>query len=419
MGKIEDIVFNHFIDSSDFNGIYIGKLFENSNLNEEQFLAEIETLIRNETISLQFVNLSGNPSIIRLRNYDIETQLRQLKKHRLNDICVYPSQAYLAENRDVSSFNDRPYSQLLALGEAQLKPIFFELNVLERYFNDPRYEFVFRDYSGEIYISHDFYESDDMAEKDKVFLQTFGLGYAESGKRVVAVFLRYLRNLSAEHQTFWKTKEITTKCKILEEYYKNKVLGAWTTSYSVYTAFIEELKLINILSEKIGKPKLFHKTFEENRPKEFTFFLSPTKKNYENFIHTLDKMLSDNISIKFFEGDIELFEFRDLGNGVAERKNKNTIRLLEEWLKDNVKELNDDDFREFINPFRQIRKERNPLAHSIREDAYDEKYNQQQTDIMMRVYNSLYSLRVILSEHPEVKDFSVPKWLDEGQIKPF
>jgi hypothetical protein len=159
-------------------------------------------------------------------------------------------------------------------------------------------------------------------------------------------------------------------------------------SYSVYTAFIEELKLINILSEMIGKPSLFRNTFEKNRPKEFTFFLSPTKRNYENFIHILDIMLSDNINKKFFEGDVELFEIKDLGNGVAERITKGTIRLLEEWLKENIN-LKSEGFEKFISPFKQIRKERNPRAHSIREDEYDEKYNQQQTEIMMRVYDSL------------------------------
>lgn len=91
-------------------------------------------------------------------------------------VCVYPSQKYLSENRNINEFQDLPYSRKLAFAEPHLKPIFFEIEVLERYFKDPRYSFEFEDYSGQISYELDEEDKPLVKERDMIFLKTFGLG---------------------------------------------------------------------------------------------------------------------------------------------------------------------------------------------------------------------------------------------------
>src|SRR5690606_19984049 len=70
-------------------------------------------------------------------------------------ICVYPTKEYLKENRDLSEFGYAKYTSALALAEPQLSFRFFETDVLERYSNDPRFDFEFNDFSGRISCKYD------------------------------------------------------------------------------------------------------------------------------------------------------------------------------------------------------------------------------------------------------------------------
>ncbi len=79
-------------------------------------------------------------------------------------------------------------------------------------------------------------------------------------------------------------------------------------------------------------PTLFKKVYKENLLKEFTFFLRPTLKNCNSFIHLLDKLISENLNKKFFADDLELEEKIYHKNREFEIRKKNTLALLEEWL---------------------------------------------------------------------------------------
>ena len=86
----------------------------------------------------------------------------------------------------------------LALGEAQLTPVFFELSALEPYYRDPRYLFHYADMGGRISIRDEASRSSDVHDRDKIFLQTFGIAYDGYRNRVVVVYLRYLADLSRD-----------------------------------------------------------------------------------------------------------------------------------------------------------------------------------------------------------------------------
>jgi hypothetical protein len=343
--KILNKVFDFFIKSRDFNGIPLTRLAEEIQLDYNTLIDIVKSEVSNDNVSIQS---SINPHIISLGHFDIETQHKILdeaknkKTEKLNaalnisfdshPVCVYPSQKYLLDKRDIAEFRNTPFTKKLALGEPQLKPYFFEIEVLERYFKDPRFHFEFKDYSGQISYSEDENQIPLVSESDQIFMQNFGLGVDENKDRVAVVYLRYLKDLTPEHQTFWESKEAKRNCQMLSEYYINTIEGNWTNSYSVFSGFIGEQKALNDLSKELFEVPMFDKTFEkENRPKEFTFFFNPTLKNYHDLVSLLDKMVSENINKDFFKKqNVDIYEIREIENGLVERKEKGTLRLLEE-----------------------------------------------------------------------------------------
>ena len=289
---------------------------------------------------------------------------------------------------------------------------------MEKYFRDPRYHCYFGDRDGSISVKEKHYSSDDMSEKDKVLLQTFGIGYDERRRRVVVAFLRYLADLSPEHQQIWKAQEVTGKCTVNSDYLRASILGAWPENYSVYEALIQEQVEINKLTSMIGKPVLFKVTFEEDkRPIEFSAMLRPTFQNLQDFAHSLDKMLSENINRDFFRGDTPLEDRIEASDGSIERRQLGTITLLERWLSTKYRTGGGEDAsREVVEPFREVRKMRQPAAHNLAKDEYDPSFPNQQDEPLGRVKQSLTKLRLIFSSHPKAKGYTAPEWLDGSKI---
>lgn len=439
-------VFDFFVNSRDYNGIPVSTLAENMEVEYNDVLPILRELVEEDIVSLQS---SINPHIIGIGHYKKEEQFEFLKAAEKNKkeivetikphsnspdiemptiqivsesvpLNAYPSPTYLKQHRDVSKMESAPFAKRLALGEPQLTPIYFEIDVLERYFTDPRYNFGFHDYSGQISYHETEEQKTSLKEPDQVFLQTFGLGVDKERERVVVVYLRYLNDLTPEHQIYWNTKLYDNECEMRYEYYQNTILGEWSTGHSVFSAFIEEQRLINKMSEAITGKKLFRKTFEKGQqPKEFTFFTSPTLRNYEEFISLLDKMLSHNINKNFFKGELELDELIPVSAGVVERKPKGTLRLLEEWLRKNYRLRNEEGYEMLFAPFKKARSERQNPAHKISENEYDKKYFRKQMDLMKEVYFSMDGLRQILGQHPKAKDIEIPDWIKNGNVKEF
>ncbi|ATL48832.1 hypothetical protein COR50_17595 [Chitinophaga caeni] len=434
--KIQTIVYDFFVNSSDFNGIPLRNISQNLNIEYEASIDLIKELVIEDIISIQS---STNPHIIGFQHYPIDSQIRILEEakktkeviHSFGDfkissedtefpICLYPSKIFLSKNRTLAEFGNACYTQQLALGEPHLKPIFFEIEVLDRYSNDPRFDFKFEDYSGRISCKYDENEKPIVRDEDDIFLKTFGLGFDENGNRLAVVYLRYLKDLTAEHQIYWKSREKSGNCKMLEEYHQNTIQGNWSSSYSIFSGFIGEQKCINDLTELIFSKALFRKTFEEeNRPKEFTFFFTPTLKNYNDFILLLDKMISENINKDFFEGKAELFEYKELGNGLVEKQSKGTLQIFEEWLTSVFNVEGDGTISELFKPLKKIRRERQNPAHRISENQYDLKFTDKQKQIISDAYSVFRNLRNIFHQHPKAKSFEIPNWLENGKIKTF
>lgn len=424
------------MDSSDFNGIPLRNISKELKMDYEDSIDLIKELVVEDIISIQS---STNPHIIGFKHYPVDSQIQILEEAKKTTetvhsygvitmvsedtefpICLYPSKNYLQEKRDLSTFNNAFYTKQLALGEPHLKPVFFEIEVLDRYFNDPRFDFDFEDYSGQISCKYDENEKPIVREEDDIFMKTFGLGFDENGNRLAVVYLRYLKDLTDEHQVYWRSKEKSGNCKMLEEYHQNTIQGDWTFSYSIFSGFLGEQKCINDLTELVFSKPIFKKTFEkDNRPKEFTFFFTPTLKNYNDFILLLDKMISENINKDFFDGKVELFQFIKLEDGIVERQSKGTLQLFEEWLNSVFNVKGNGAVSELFKPLKKVRRERQNPAHKINENQYDKQFIEKQKEVMNEVYSVFRNLRNIFHQHPKARNFEIPDWLENGKIKTF
>lgn len=435
--KITDKIFDFFVNSNDFNGIPLRQISDYFKIGYKDSIDLIKDLVIENKVTIQS---STNPHIIGFQKYPIDIQIKILDdakstkatKRKIGKItfssentefpiCLYPTRDLLEKKRDLTKVRDFPYTLELSLSEPQLKPIYFEIEALDRYFNDPRYDFEFKDYTGRISCDYDENDKLIVREEDKIFIKTFGLGFDSKDNRVAVVYLRYLKGLTKEHQIFWKSRELNDECRMVKEYYDNTIQGNWTFSYSFFTGFIGELKLLNDFSIAIFDKPLFRKNFDkENRPKEFTFFFTPTMKNYHSFVSLLDKMMSENINKDFFKGKVELFDFIELENNLVERKPKGTIRLLEEWLQLKFNASNQEALNEIIfKPFRKVRSERQSPAHRISTNVYDKIYIEKQKDLIEKSYESIRALRHIFQQHKKGKDVTIPDWLENGEISIF
>lgn len=430
---IENFVFRYFVESLDFNGLPLRTFSTEFKIDYEHSINIIKELVSQDRISIQS---STNPHIIHSRHYDTDIQLKildQAKTFTVSEIkigeisfleestefpiCLYPSPTLLKQKRDVK--NLPIYTQLLALGEPQLKPLFFEIEVLERYLADPRYHFKFEGYCGKISIRSDDDGNPLVREEDRAFVKTFGLGYDKDGNRLAVAYLRYLNDLSAEHQAYWKSKEVTEEeCVMVKEYYQNTIEGTWVSTVPIFEAFLGELACINDLTSKIFGIKLFNKDFKINEcPVEFTYFFIPTSKKYYDFISLLDKMISDNINNDFFKGVIEPYDLIEIEPGIKEKRTKGTLKLLEEWLTLHIQFNDQDALIRLLRPFKNVRKERQTPAHKITINTYDKTYFAKQKQVMTEVWTSMATLRKILQSHPKGKSVEIPSWLDKCKVR--
>jgi len=297
---LEEIV-NFYMKSHDFNGFPATSLDAN-----DKSVQTIIDLIQERKIELHRGDRHPNPHIKAFVVEDKAEQIRKIKRDGIEG-CLYPTVEYLRDTVDQD--NNKPFTSMLIRGEPQLSFKAFDLSILESYRNDPKYAYETDDVCGSISVSDKYYDSTEMEDRDKVFLQTFGYCYDDNMTRAVAVFLRYLSDLSPEHQKVWYAKLLDGDFKLHPDYYKTSIIGDFPERVSIFDAFLEEQNQINNMSEKIGKPPLFKNNYKAyERPRHFGFLIRPTRKEYHDFVHLLDKLLSDNINRDFFKGDVKLNE---------------------------------------------------------------------------------------------------------------
>lgn len=400
-----ETVTRFYLDSADFNGLPVRELAPLT----PDVVEGIRAAIAANTVSVNFGDRHPNPHINAFDPEPIKEQLRKLETSNLEGACLYPTEDHLRSVVPSDASIDRPFTRRLMLGEPQLRFSVFDTAVLETYRNDPRYLFLTDDISGRISITDEQDESETMAESDNVLLQTFGFAYTKERTRAVAVFLRYLHDLTAEHQQIWNARRLTGDFNLHPDYARESG-GEWARGVSTLTAFLEEMHEVNALCEMIGRSRLFRNEYDgDKRPKRFTFLLRPSRDEFQSFVLLLDKMISDNINVAFFGTDIPRTD--EDGN------QRGTLRLLQEWLERRVRLPDPTPRDELLEAFKTVRKLRMRPAHAIEADEFSPEYVEQQRHLMVKVYRAMQTLRLILQGHPKAEGYA-PELDEDREIWP-
>lgn len=407
---------NFFLDSHDFNGIPALTLAADLGGDWQGIREELRPLVEKDMIGLIDEETDVNPHIIRRGFEPIQNQLTKLDKEKPTYMCIYPRPSVLREVVDNTKFDGTPYGLELSLGEPQLSYRSFDLSVLEFYRNDPRYRYETDDIKGRIY-----YDSDELEEKDKAFLETFGFSYDTDFNRAVAVFIRYLYDLTPEHQQIWKNKELTGDFKLHPDYYRNTIIGDWGGRIPICSAFLKELHIINQMAEAMGRPPLFRDDFGgygDRRPKRFGFLIRPTLEEFNAFALLFDKMVSDNINKGFFMNEVPYETELEREDGKIQVVQKGTLQILDDWMRKYWKPSDWEPWKESIAAFKHLRKLRQQPAHSVKEDVFDQEYFKRQRQLIIKVYTAVSNIRLIFTNHPKVQTsgIEVPDWLFKGEI---
>jgi hypothetical protein len=260
-----------------------------------------------------------------------------------------------------------------------------------------------------------------MAERDQVLLQSFGFSFDANLNRAVAVFLRYLADLSPEHQQIWKTKELSEPHHLHPDYFRYSILGDWGERFPIFVAFPTEIHLLNRMAKAMGRPNLFRQDFGEygeNKPLRFTFLVRPTLEEFNQFVLLLDQMISDNLNKDFFRNDVALEMEKQRADGKIVVQAKGTLTILNDWLRKYFRTPEWKLWEESLKCLREIRKLRQKPAHAVNENVFDQKYIKDQRELMIRAYSALRVLRSIFAKHPHVKAarIEIPSWLEKGLI---
>jgi hypothetical protein len=385
--ELLEAVTRHYLDSGDFNGLPL-RLVEGA---ADDVKATVERLMRAGRIVLDFGDRHPNPYILAFASEPVDEQIAKLHKtDDLTHVCAYPSPSALADAVNVAEFAGRPFTLLLAQGRPQLEPVFFDLMILEEYRNDPRYSYSTSDVEGHI----SYRDGEHLHEQDQILLQTFGFAVDRDNlRRYVGVYLRYLSDLTPEHQQRWASRQLTGNLALHPDYVRSS-MGEWPERPSIYESFVEEQHHINEMAALMRRPPFWRDEFRgDDRPRTFGFLLRPTLNEFNAFVHTLDRMCSDNINVDFFGNDVELDEEIQRADGRLEVRRKGSIRLLDEWL-DRVRFEDLEPRRAMIAAFRRIRNLRNSPAHTLRPDEFDQTYIQQQRELMIEAYGAVRTLRL-------------------------
>lgn len=413
--RMLDAITCFYLSSPDFNGMDVLQALPASlGLEYADIIDALSQLMAEEKVGVVYSDTDVNPHILRVGYDPKEVQIAKLATVDAH-ACVYPLPKHLERVVDPSQYQDRPYLLCLALGEPQLAYRAFDLSVLEVYRNDPRYRYVCDDISGHICATGEYAE--DMPESDRVMLQSFGFCYDDELNRAVAVFLYRLSRLTAEHQQIWRARELQGDYALHPDFWQRAIAGRFGEGVSVFSAFLEELRLINRMAEAMGRPRLFRKDYrDDSRPVGFSFLVRPTLKELNDFVLLLDKMISDNINKDFFlhEVALEREQIRADGRVVVERKG--TLAILEDWIRDRFHTDDWEPIDSMFSFFGRVRRMRQRPAHALDDNVFDQSYFRQQRDLIVGAYESLQTLRLLLANHPAAGQVPVPRRLSKGTI---
>lgn len=414
---LQEQITERYLDSPDFNGVdatlLVGAV-EDLPVDAEELVVE---LVAEGAVYANFGHEMTNPHIMGFSHQGAEANYAEvIRRGGVTGAVLYPTKKTLAEVGAGSRYPSAPYSAALALGAGQLDSVFFRAEVLAKYREDPRYDYTF-DIGGEI-------RAREGTPLD-TYLTTFSIGFHPDPKEdeiVVGVPLRYLHDLSANEQSYWKSFEHDHQDWVLHpDWVRPHLMGRFPERLSPYSALLEEMKLVNEICDAIGWPRLYRNLYaRENRPTDFGYPIRPTKREMNNFIEQLNKMLIDNMRNEFFvRARVDATEERRDGEGNVFKAQRGTIAMLKDFMEKTVRVDPDGGVPHADATLRLIRKKRSAVAHDIKDNEYDPSIWREQTVLVKDAYRTVLTIRQLLQSHPKAASIKVPRLLEEQAVWPF
>lgn len=410
--EILDKITNYYLTSGDFNGIANKNIGYNSLHDLEELILEdkIFVLSQRDDINIFIHRFDKIPSK--------EKQLNALQNESL--VALYPTKEHLAT---VNIVEEKPFTKMLAQGVEQLRILYFNVDILQMYYDNPLYRILDFGYRGRIDVV-----DPDADELHSEYIEDFGVAYPSKNPidsdRAIGVFLRDLSKLNYEAQCKWRGCLLRDQNEFVinKGFVDNLICCKWVKEVWVFDALLEELKFINILCKNIGLPPLFSKEYDmnENALIGYRILLIPSKKNYYEFVTALEKIVVNNINYKFFEFD-KLHYILPIERKKEDGSLKGSLALLEEWMDTNYFSSNPQGqqaFKEYImSTLREIRKIRQTPAHEMYSNQHDKSLYCKQNELINETYQSINQLRFIFQCHPANKNVVTPnKLADERNI---
>lgn len=394
-----------YFNSHDFNGL---PYYHLDNVSKE----EICSLIDKEKMEMYSSKYELNPHIKRLKQYLDKDNQKEEVMNNIESIVLYPTESYL---KTLNIVEEKPYTKMLMEGKCQLEIVFFKVEILETYYQDPRYVIYSHDYRGNIIPKDEYWD-----ELEGEYLKDFGIGYHKQLKnndRVIGAFIGDLAELSLNAQLKWRIHYIQNQddYRINYGFYQNTILNQWVEQVSIYDALLEEMIVINNMCENMKIPKLFKKTIEphgHDKPEDYRMILLPTLKNYYAFILAMEKMIVHNINIKTFIS--KGVSIKPVDRNDEKGTLKGSLVMLSEWLKNNIRTPEDLD-ELIINPLKNIRRIRQVPAHEMYSNKYDKSLYTKQNELIREIYSALRAIRLFFANHPSNLEIEIPEYLITGE----
>lgn len=407
-------VTDYYINSGDFNGA--------PNYNMPPFkMADLVELIEENRVSILSNNDDINMHINRCNCFaEKAVQIEAVQNSQA--YTIYPTAEYLA-TLDIRE--EKPFTAMLTRGAEQFRILYFAVDVLELYVNNPQYAIWDCGYRGNICI-----KDWDATQEDALYseyIQDFGIAYPREEPhdrdRAIGVFLRDLAKLNYEAQCKWRGFLLRDQDEFRVNYgfIKNLLYADWVTEYWIFDALLNEIRVINSMCKSIGLPELFCNEYSREHQEliGYRIILIPTLRNYYEFVSALEKIVVNNLNFDTFQKVTQLIKpvDRKKEDGLF----KGSIEMLEEWLEVNYFSANPhgyDMFKQYISgTFRKIRKIRQVPAHKLYDNAHDKTVYRQQNELIKEVYSAVKDLRLMFSKHPKAKAVPIPDELkDEKNI---
>lgn len=393
MRVLLDDVVAFYLGSGDFNGFPVSATFTGS-----QARAAIGLLKRGliEAITgRDYLNPHIRPWSTRFSVEDQESSIRSADANG-SVVCLYPTSKALSALVDLDRFNGRPYEQMMALGGTTFQAVYFRPDVVEPYREDPRFNFQMGDFGFSFNLSDDFYLDPAESDSERFGLLHGGLAYngrsagADELRRAVCVLLCDLSKFTPEMQARWKTYQLPDQ----DEYMRHPLwwqsqMGSFPSGVGPFSLFFAELELWNQLNESLTGERLFRTT---DRPKEFSWILRPSQREFDSFVLQLDKLLSDNLR---HDALAELGAPRVDGEGKHLGSLQRLLKVIERY------GVSEEQSAAVLSPLKKVRRLRQKPAHSLNDNRQDHKLVQEQIDLFNDVVSAVQALREFWESNPK------------------